>query len=74
MGEQSDQPVIEKMKMDLKVTIKRRKLEYLRHIMRNESKYHFFVFQKKVYGRKPSPGRRTILWFKNMTFSLFDIT
>jgi len=49
-------PVRERMKKDLEVinTTKKRKLEYLGHIMRNESKYHLLrsVLQGKDHQKE----------------------
>uniref|UniRef100_A0A8D8YAJ6 Uncharacterized protein n=1 Tax=Cacopsylla melanoneura TaxID=428564 RepID=A0A8D8YAJ6_9HEMI len=49
------------------VTVKRRKLEYLGHIMRNETKYKLLkcILQGKVQGKR-SVGRRRISWLKNL--------
>jgi len=52
----TNRAVMERMKdMEVMNTRKSRKLEYLRHIMRNESKCRLLksVLQGKVYGRIP---------------------
>uniref|UniRef100_A0A8D9AE48 Uncharacterized protein n=1 Tax=Cacopsylla melanoneura TaxID=428564 RepID=A0A8D9AE48_9HEMI len=48
-------------------TVKKRKLEYLGHIMRNEEKYCLLktILQGKVYGKR-GRGRRRISWLKNL--------
>jgi hypothetical protein len=48
-------------------TIKRRKLEYLGHIMRNSTKYRLLkvILQGKVFGKR-GIGRRRISWLKNL--------
>lgn len=47
--------------------VKRRKLEYLGHIMRNEQRYSLLqlILQGKVHGRR-GPGRRRISWLHNL--------
>lgn len=52
---------------EVAVTVKARKLEYLGHIMRNESRYQLLqnILQGKVLGRR-SAGRRRISWLKNL--------
>uniref|UniRef100_A0A8D8MAZ5 Uncharacterized protein n=2 Tax=Cacopsylla melanoneura TaxID=428564 RepID=A0A8D8MAZ5_9HEMI len=49
------------------VTVKIRKLEFLGHIMRNESRYLLLqkILQGKVHGKR-GPGRRRISWLKNL--------
>lgn len=60
--------VLERMNKEREVmnTVKKRKLEYFGHIMRNEKKYDLLItiLQGKVYG-KQGPGRRRISWLKN---------
>ncbi|KAJ2952534.1 hypothetical protein O0L34_g6852 [Tuta absoluta] len=60
--------VLQRMNKKLEVlnTIKRRKLEYFGHIMRNE-KYKLLqlIIQGKIQGRR-LPGRRKISWLKNL--------
>lgn len=48
-------------------TVKTRKLQYLGHIMRNESRYVLLqkILQGKVYGAR-GVGRRRISWLKNL--------
>uniref|UniRef100_A0A8D8SWG1 Uncharacterized protein n=1 Tax=Cacopsylla melanoneura TaxID=428564 RepID=A0A8D8SWG1_9HEMI len=48
-------------------TAKKRKLEYLGHIMRNETKYKLVksILQGKVFGERGS-GRRKISWLKHL--------
>lgn len=48
-------------------TIKKRKLEYLGHIIRNEQRYGLLqlILQGKVYGKR-GPGRRRISWLQNL--------
>lgn len=52
---------------EIMLTVKRRKLEYLGHIMRNETKYKLLkcILQGKVQGKR-SVGRRRISWLKNL--------
>lgn len=61
--------VLRRMGRECEITaiIKKRKLEYLGHIMRNEERYGFLqlVLQGKVYGRR-GPGRRRISWLQNL--------
>ncbi|CAH2237030.1 jg9522 [Pararge aegeria aegeria] len=49
------------------LTIKKRKLEYFDHVMRNTKKYELLqlIVQGKVAGRR-RPGRRRISWLKNL--------
>ncbi|CAH2267750.1 jg15167 [Pararge aegeria aegeria] len=49
------------------LTIKKRKLEYFGHVMRNTKKYELLqlIVQGKVAGRR-RPGRRRISWLKNL--------
>lgn len=48
-------------------TVKSSKIQYLGHIMRNESRFHLLqaILQGKVFGRK-GVGRRRISWLKNL--------
>lgn len=48
-------------------TVKARKIQYLGHIMRNESRYHLLqtILQGKIPGKR-SVGRRRISWLKNI--------
>lgn len=65
----SNRAVLERIgkQKEIMNTIKRRKLEYLGHIMRNEGKYHLLIsiLQGKVFGKR-GPGRRRISWLKNL--------
>uniref|UniRef100_A0A8D8SXR8 Craniofacial development protein 2 n=1 Tax=Cacopsylla melanoneura TaxID=428564 RepID=A0A8D8SXR8_9HEMI len=65
----TNESVLQRMKKDKEImhTIKRRKLEYLGHILRNENKYHLLkcILQGKVYGKR-GVGRRRISWLKNL--------
>lgn len=47
--------------------IKKRKLEYFGHIMRNQKRYGLLqlILQGKVFGRR-GPGRRRISWLRNL--------
>lgn len=69
MDKVTNKSVLERMNKSLEVmnTIKKRKLEYLGHIMRNDNKYGLLksVLQGKVYGKR-GPGRRRISWLKNL--------
>lgn len=68
--------VLEQMGKEVEVirTVKKRKLEYLGHIMRNNDRYRLLqlVLQGKVFGRR-GPGRRRISWLKNLR-SWFSMT
>uniref|UniRef100_A0A8D8QRW3 Uncharacterized protein n=1 Tax=Cacopsylla melanoneura TaxID=428564 RepID=A0A8D8QRW3_9HEMI len=61
--------VLRRMKksQELMNIIKTRKLNYLGHIMRNESKYSLLqlIRQGKIDGRR-GPGRRRISWLHNL--------
>lgn len=63
----TNKAVLEGIKKDLEVmrTIKRRKLEYLEHIMRNENHYRLLksILQGKLYSKR-EPGR--ISWLRNL--------
>jgi hypothetical protein len=52
---------------EIMVTVKKRKLEYLGHIMRNEQRYGLLqlILQGKICGSR-GPGRRRISWLKNL--------
>ncbi|KAL1446308.1 hypothetical protein WDU94_012325 [Cyamophila willieti] len=56
-----------KKSRELMNIIKTRKLNYLGHIMRNESKYSLLqlIMQGKIDGRR-GPGRRRISWLHNL--------
>lgn len=47
--------------------IKKRKLEYLGHVMRNKDRYSLLqtIIQGKILGRR-GPGRRRISWLRNL--------
>jgi hypothetical protein len=57
------------MKKDTELVniIKIRKLQYLGHIMRNESKYTILqaILQGKIYGKR-GPGKRRKSWLHNL--------
>lgn len=59
----TNETLLERMEKEKEVmkTIKRRKLEYLGHIMRNDNKYKLLksILQGKVVGKR-GPGRRRI--------------
>uniref|UniRef100_A0A8D8SH15 Craniofacial development protein 2 n=1 Tax=Cacopsylla melanoneura TaxID=428564 RepID=A0A8D8SH15_9HEMI len=63
-----NEEVLRRMKKDLEImnTIKVRKLQYLGHIMRNESRYTLLqsIMQGKIFGKR-GPGRRRTSWLKN---------
>jgi len=65
----TNETILERMGKEKEVmeTIKRRKLEYLGHIMRNDNKYKLLksILQEKVFGKR-GPGRRRISWLKNI--------
>lgn len=65
----SNQEILQRMRKDREVlnTVKRRKLQYLGHVMRNESRYQLLqcILQGKVDGKR-GPGRRRISWLKNL--------
>lgn len=48
-------------------TVKIWNLQYLRHILRNDNRFHFLrkILQEKVLRRR-GVGRRKILWFENL--------
>jgi len=52
--------------------IKRRKLEYLGHIIRNDKKYKLLksILQGKVFGKRRL-GKRRISWLKNLKDMVF---
>ena len=52
---------------ELLLNIKRRKLEYFGHVMRNPEKYKILhlAMQGKIYGKR-GPGRRRISWLRNL--------
>ena len=64
----SNETVLQRIDRQLEylANIKRRKLEYFGHIMRNE-KYHLLqlILQGKIEGRR-SAGRRRISWLRNL--------
>lgn len=64
----TNQQVLERMNKELEVlfTIKKRKLEFLGHISRND-KYEILqlIMQGKIIGRR-SVGRRRISWLRNL--------
>lgn len=47
--------------------VKKRKLEYLGHVMRNEQRYNLLqlILQGKIFGKR-GPGRRRISWLQNL--------
>lgn len=51
-------------------TIRRRKLEYFGHVMRNQ-KYHllYLIIQDKLIGRR-GLGRRRTSWLKNLSSTM----
>ncbi|KAI5720263.1 hypothetical protein M8J77_004231 [Diaphorina citri] len=53
--------------MRISLRIKIRKLQYLGHIMRKETKYSLLqlIIQGKIDGRR-GPGRRRISWLHNL--------
>lgn len=65
----TNREVLERMEKEKEImnSVKRRKLEYLGHIMRNEKRYGLLqlILQGKVYGKR-GPGRRRISWLKNL--------
>lgn len=65
----SNTRVLQKLNKEKEImyTVKRRKLEYLGHIMRNETKYKLLkcILQGKVEGKR-NVGRRRISWLKNL--------
>ena len=67
-GKVRNETVFQRMNNKLEVlnTIKKRKIEYLGHIMRNE-KYDLLqlIIQGKIDGRR-KPGRRKTSWLKNL--------
>lgn len=69
MDKISNTRVLQKLNKEREImhTVKRRKLEYLGHIMRNETKYKLLkcILQGKVQGKR-SIGRRRISWLKNL--------
>lgn len=55
-----------KKEIQLLNTIKKTKLEYLRHIMRNSTDYSLkSILQGKVFGKRVI-GRTRIKWLKNL--------
>jgi hypothetical protein len=69
MDRVTNESILERMKKGKEVmyTVKRRKLEYFGHIMRNDTKYRLLqvILQGKVFGRREA-GRRRISWLKNL--------
>ena len=69
MDKISNSSVLQQLNKETEIifNIKRRKLEYLGHIMRNETKYKLLkcILQGKVLGRR-GVGRRRISWLKNL--------
>lgn len=65
----TNEEVLRRMDKEREVlnNIKKRKLEYLGHIMRNEHRYSLLqlILQGKVLGRR-GPGRRRISWLHNL--------
>lgn len=65
----TNEEVLRRMKKNREIltTIKARKLQYLGHIMRNESRYALLqnILQGKIFGRR-GPGRRRTSWLKNL--------
>jgi hypothetical protein len=65
----TNEEVLRRMKNDTELvnTIKIRKLQYLGHITRNESRYTIVqaILQGKMYGKR-GPGRRRKSWFHNL--------
>lgn len=61
--------ILQRMEKDREIltTIKTRKLQYLGHIMRNESRFQLLqvIIQGKVQGKR-GVGRRRISWLKNL--------
>lgn len=65
----TNEEVLKRMKKDKELVkiVKVRKLQYLGHIMRNESKYSLLqlIIQGKIDSRR-GPGRRRISWLHNL--------
>uniref|UniRef100_A0A8D8T8A4 Craniofacial development protein 2 n=1 Tax=Cacopsylla melanoneura TaxID=428564 RepID=A0A8D8T8A4_9HEMI len=65
----TNKEVLQRMKKEPEIinTVKKRKLQYLGHIMRNEHRYQLLqqILQGKIAGRRP-PGRRRISWLANL--------
>ena len=68
MEKVTNEAVLQRMNKEREVlnTIKRRKLEYFAHVMRN-SKYELLhiVIQGKIEGKR-GPGRRRTSWLRNL--------
>lgn len=69
MDKISNKQVLQRLNKETEIihTVKCRKLEYLGHIMRNETKYKLLkcILQGKAHGRRGA-GRRRISWLKNL--------
>jgi Reverse transcriptase (RNA-dependent DNA polymerase) len=65
----TNKEVLQRMKKDQEIvyTIKRRKLEYLGHVMRNQDRYSLLqsIMQGKIKGKR-GPGRRRVSWLRNL--------
>uniref|UniRef100_A0A8D8VL77 Craniofacial development protein 2 n=2 Tax=Cacopsylla melanoneura TaxID=428564 RepID=A0A8D8VL77_9HEMI len=76
MDKVSNVRVLQKLdkEKEIMLTVKSRKLEYLGHIIRNETKYELLksILQGKVFGKR-GVGRRRISWLKNLR-TWFDTT